>query len=185
MKIVFEGSELKDGTIKISLDGGFTFTEYKIADVKDGFHIDDSQDYRKIMVKGPANILKNLDVVSNVKIEGGTDENSLPITPIYYDYIDGGCGYEFYIKEASCSYSPNYNFNPKVLYVKIGDDYISLQDIFEGGHLSHAGTPDITGDLYVLEYVSGSCPPESYYIRVRNCQMLWMKNPEIFLGCNL
>ena len=34
MKIVFKDSELNEGIIKISLDGGFTFTDYEIADVK-------------------------------------------------------------------------------------------------------------------------------------------------------
>lgn len=37
MKIVFEGLELNEGIIKISLDGGFTFTDYEIADVKETF----------------------------------------------------------------------------------------------------------------------------------------------------
>ena len=57
MKIVFEGLELNEGIIKISLDGGFTFTDYEIADVKEtGIFLDDSQDYEKIKIKGPANI---------------------------------------------------------------------------------------------------------------------------------
>ena len=72
MKIVFEGSELKEGIIKVSLDGGFTFTDYEIADVKEsGIPLDDSQRYDKIKIKGPANVLKSLDIVSNVKVEGG------------------------------------------------------------------------------------------------------------------
>ena len=37
MKIVFKDSELNEGIIKISLDGGFTFTDYEIADVKRNF----------------------------------------------------------------------------------------------------------------------------------------------------
>ena len=77
MKIVFEGSELKEGLIKVSLDGGFTFADYEIADVKEsGIPLDDSQRYDKIKVKGPANILKSLDIVSNVKVEGGQSSDS-------------------------------------------------------------------------------------------------------------
>ena len=57
MKIVFKDSELNEGIIKISLNGGFTFTDYEIADVKEtGIFLDDSQDYEKIKIKGPANI---------------------------------------------------------------------------------------------------------------------------------
>lgn len=67
MKIVFKDSELNEGIIKISLDGGFTFTDYEIADVKEsGILLDDSQDYEKIKIKGPANVLKNLDVISSI-----------------------------------------------------------------------------------------------------------------------
>ena len=67
MKIVFEDSELSKGIINVSLDGGFTFTDYEISDVKEtGILLDDSQDYEKIKIKGPANVLKNLDVLSSI-----------------------------------------------------------------------------------------------------------------------
>ena len=67
MKIIFKNSELNEGIIKISLDGGFTFTDYEITDVKEsGILLDDSQDYEKIKIKGPANVLKNLDVLSSI-----------------------------------------------------------------------------------------------------------------------
>ena len=58
---------MNEGIIKISLDGGFTFTDYEITDVKEsGIPLDDSQDYEKIKIKGPANVLKNLDVLSSI-----------------------------------------------------------------------------------------------------------------------
>ena len=67
MKIIFKDSELNEGIINVSLDGGFTFTDYEIADVKEsGIPLDDSQDYEKIKIKGPANVLKNLDVLSSI-----------------------------------------------------------------------------------------------------------------------
>ena len=37
MKIIFKDSELNEGIINVSLDGGFTFTDYEIADVKETF----------------------------------------------------------------------------------------------------------------------------------------------------
>lgn len=91
MKIVFEGSELKEGLIKVSLDGGFTFADYEIASVKEsGIPLDDSQRYDKIKIKGPANILKSLDIVSNVKVEGKqASEESDYEEVLYYGWEDG------------------------------------------------------------------------------------------------
>ena len=84
MKIVFEDSELNEGIIKISLDGGFTFTDYEITDVKEsGILLDDSQDYEKIKIKGPANILKNLNVFSSVKVEDALNYQNKSPTHIY------------------------------------------------------------------------------------------------------
>ena len=76
MKIIFKNSELDKGLINVSLDGGFTYNDYEITDVKEsGISLDDSQDYEKIKIKGPANIIKRLDVVSdiptNIKVTEG------------------------------------------------------------------------------------------------------------------
>ena len=71
MKIKFTKLPTNDGTIKISLDGGQSFTDYNVADVHEsGIPLADSQDYEKIQIQAPANILKNLNVVSSVKVEG-------------------------------------------------------------------------------------------------------------------
>ena len=71
MKIKFTKLPTNDGTIKISLDGGQSFTDYNVADVHEsGIPLEDNQDYEKIQVKPPANVLKNLNVVSGVKVEG-------------------------------------------------------------------------------------------------------------------
>ena len=61
-----------NGTIKVSLDGGDSFKDYNIADIHEsGVPLSDSQDYEKIQIQAPANVLKNLNVVSSVKVEGG------------------------------------------------------------------------------------------------------------------
>ena len=71
MKIKFTKLPTTDGTIKISLDGGQSFTDYNVADIhKSGVPLSDSQDYEKIQIQAPANVLKNLNVVSGVKVEG-------------------------------------------------------------------------------------------------------------------
>ena len=173
MKIRFTKLPTTDGTIKVSLDGGNSFKDYNVADIhEDGIPLADSQDYEKIQIQAPANILKNLNVVSGVKVDNGSgvdENNSLPITTIYYNLYDGGCGYGFSLQESSCDYSPDYNFNPRVLYVKNGGSYISLNSLCEyDGHFNalSSDTEDFTGDLYVHADISGSCPYESYYIRV-------------------
>lgn len=171
MKIKFTKLPTTDGIIKVSLDGGQSFTDYNVADVHEsGIPLADSQDYEKIQVKAPANVLKNLNVVSGVKVEGdvGQEHESLPITTIYYELYDGGCGQGFKLREPGCGYYPDYNFNPRVLYVQIDGSYTSLNSLCEyDGHfntLSSSG--DFTGDLYVLTDTPGLCPYESYYIRV-------------------
>ena len=71
MKIKFTKLPTTDGTIKVSLDGGQSFTDYNVADVHEsGIPLGDNQDYEKIQVKAPANVLKNLDIVVSVKVEG-------------------------------------------------------------------------------------------------------------------
>ena len=72
MKIKFTKLPTNDGTIKVSLDGGQSFTDYNVADVHEsGIPLEDSQDYEKIQIQAPANVLKNLNVISSVKVEGG------------------------------------------------------------------------------------------------------------------
>ena len=72
MKIVFEDSGLTQGIIKISLDGGKSFTEHEIANIKDdGFPLSDSQQLDKIRIKGPVNLLKNMEIISRIRVEGG------------------------------------------------------------------------------------------------------------------
>ena len=75
MKIKFTKLPTTDGTIKVSLDGGQSFTDYNIADIHEsGIPLEDNQDYEKIQVKAPANVLKNLDIVASVKVEGEGSE---------------------------------------------------------------------------------------------------------------
>ena len=70
MKIKFEHSKLVEGLIKISMDGGESFREYRIEDVKDtGIPLSDTQDLDKIKIIAPANILRNLNVVSGIQVE--------------------------------------------------------------------------------------------------------------------
>ena len=75
MKIKFTKLPANDGIIKVSLDGGQSFTDYNVADVHEsGIPLEDNQDYEKIQVKAPANVLKNLDIVASVKVEGEGSE---------------------------------------------------------------------------------------------------------------
>ncbi|MDY5917404.1 MAG: leucine-rich repeat domain-containing protein [Treponema sp.] len=96
MKIKFTKLPTTDGTIKISLDGGQSFTDYNVADIhKSGIPLSDSQDYEKIQIQAPANVLKNLNVVSGVKVEsnegggtggGSTNESSFIIDTDTYGF---------------------------------------------------------------------------------------------------
>jgi hypothetical protein len=67
MKIVFNKLQTSKETIQVSLDGGSTYTPYVVSEIiETGIPLDDTQDYEKIRIKGPANVLKNLDVLSSI-----------------------------------------------------------------------------------------------------------------------
>ena len=97
MKIKFTKLPTTDGTIKVSLDGGQSFTDYNVADVHEsGIPLADNQDYEKIQVKAPANVLKNLNVVSSVKVEGedggeSTNEHSFIMDTDTYGFNFPDC----------------------------------------------------------------------------------------------
>jgi hypothetical protein len=77
MKIVFRNLPEGEGTVKVSLDGGNTFIDHQINTVREnGIPLADNQDYSKILIKGSANILRNLDILSRVKIDGGAAQSS-------------------------------------------------------------------------------------------------------------
>lgn len=95
MKIKFTKLPTNDGTIKVSLDGGQSFTDYNIADIHEsGIPLEDNQDYEKIQVKAPANVLKNLDIVASVKVEGGGAETGSTNKPVFIMDTDT-YGFEF------------------------------------------------------------------------------------------
>ncbi len=84
MKIKFTKLPTNDGTIKVSLDGGQSFTDYNVADVHEsGIPLDDNQDYEKIQIQAPANVLKNLDIISSVKVEGDGAETGSTNEPVF------------------------------------------------------------------------------------------------------
>ena len=95
MKIKFTKLPTNDGIIKVSLDGGQSFTDYNVADVHEsGIPLEDNQDYEKIQVKAPANVLKNLDIVASVKVEGEGSETGSTNEPSFIMDTDT-YGFEF------------------------------------------------------------------------------------------
>ena len=94
MKIKFTKLPTTDGIIKVSLDGGQSFTEYNIADIREsGIPLENSQDYEKIQIQARANIIKNLNVVLGVKVEGtgSTNEPFLIIDTDTYGFEFPNC----------------------------------------------------------------------------------------------
>ena len=99
MKIKFAKLPTTDGTIKVSLDGGQSFTYYSIADIhEDGIPLEDNQDYEKIQVQAPANVLKNLDIVASVKVEGeGAETGSTNKPFLIMDTDTYGFDFPYYV----------------------------------------------------------------------------------------
>lgn len=87
MKIAFRNLPEGEGTVKVSLDGGNTFIDHSINTVREnGIPLADNQDYSKILIKGSANILRNLDILSNVKVDSTAQGTGIPYTyekPVY------------------------------------------------------------------------------------------------------
>ena len=97
MKIKFAKLPTTDGTIKVSLDGGNSFKDYNVADVHEsGIPLEDNQDYWKIQVQAPAYGLKNLNVVSSLKVEG-TEAGSTNEPSFIIDTDTYGFDFPYYV----------------------------------------------------------------------------------------
>ncbi len=120
MKIEFTKLPATDGTIKVSLDGGKSFTDYSISDIHEsGITLSDNQDYEKIQIKGPANLLKNLDIVSGIKVEGALNEEYTTYdAPLYIDYDYGN----LYVSTDDIFYS----IDKSDMYIYYNNKYYSL-----------------------------------------------------------
>lgn len=71
MKIIFKDPKIKNGTIKVSTDGGINYIDYRISEVlENGISLGDLKDFTNVKIKGPANILQSADVVSSIKLDG-------------------------------------------------------------------------------------------------------------------
>ena len=98
MKIKFTKLPTTDGIIKISLDGGNFFKDYNIADIHEsGIPLEDNQDYEKIQIQTPANVLKNLNVISSVKVEGDGGAGSTNEPGFIIDTDTYGFGFPDYV----------------------------------------------------------------------------------------
>ena len=90
MKIVFTDLPASGGKIQVSLDGGNTFKNYNVTDIKvSGIPLDDNRDYEKIRIKGPSNVLKSLDVISKINIHSENDLLPEDITAIVLKDFNG------------------------------------------------------------------------------------------------
>ena len=138
MKIEFTKLPATDGTIKVSLDGGKSFTDYSISDIHEsGITLSDNQDYEKIQIKGPANLLKNLDIISGIKVEGaGNGEYSIYTTPLYIENYYGG----LYAKTDTILYG----YSNSSLNIYYNNKYYELDDF---------SRPLIRADLEVDKYI--------------------------------
>ena len=70
MKIKFTKLPTSGGKIQVSFDGGQSFTDYNVTDVREsGIPLDDEQDFDKVQIKSNSETLKNLDVIKSLKLE--------------------------------------------------------------------------------------------------------------------
>ena len=140
MKIKFTKLPTTNGTIKVSLDGGQSFTDYNIADVHEsGVPLSDSQDYEKIQIQAPANVLKNLNVVSGVKVEsnegggtggGSTNESSFIIDTDTYGLNFPSCVTGIIIPNGATTIDNNvFSGYPNLQTIIIPDSVTSIGEV--------------------------------------------------------
>ena len=136
MKIKFTKLPTTDGTIKVSLDGGQSFTDYNIVDIHEsGIPLDDNQDYEKIQIQAPANVLKNLNVVSSVKVEGEGAETGSTNEPFHimdtdtYGFNFPDCVTGFIIPNGATTIGKNvFSTYPNLQTVVIPESVTSIGD---------------------------------------------------------
>jgi hypothetical protein len=169
MNIIFTKLPTTDGIIKISLDGGQSFIDCNIADIpEDGLPLSDDQDFEKIRIKGPANLLKNLDIVSSVKVEVDSDVVlSEYVEKKYFqgELYDGGCGYGYRIT----SWPDGISGYSSMLYDLYLEDGMTLGRLCEyDGHFdAFYGYEPPTGQLYARIYYTEGCPGSYRYVPTR------------------
>lgn len=154
MKIRFTKLPTTTGTIKVSLDGGQSFTDYNIADIHEsGITLSDDQNYEKIQIQAPANVLKNLNVVSSVKVDDG--QASTPDEYISCDVdADMGCEWIWHGLKLNLSSSSIDGDIEDRLYVDLGNSGLtSLSDLSSSIPFEDLG---ITDNTYETMYVNGN-----------------------------
>ena len=116
MKIVFTALPTFGGKIQVSFDGGVSYKDYNVADVREsGIPLDDDQDYEKIRIKGTSNVLKNLDVLKKVGMikEASSSNNK------WVDVTDtDNCDLSFFPAFIKVTLSDN-----SVYYGMLGEEY--------------------------------------------------------------
>ena len=69
MKIKFSSLPTSGEKIQVSFDGGQSFNDYNVEDVREsGIQLDENQDYSLIQVKSSSSLLKNLEVIKKISL---------------------------------------------------------------------------------------------------------------------
>ena len=70
MKIVFDALKTRDGIVSVSYDGGTTYQDYNVSQVKDtGIDLDDNQDLSLIKIKSTTKVIDTFDVIKNIVVK--------------------------------------------------------------------------------------------------------------------
>ena len=123
--------------IKVSFDGGNSFQEFNVNDIRrnKGIQLDDSQDYGKIKIIGKASVIRDLDVVKDIDIPNNAFYlvvNSNYVKSIEYD----GCGQESF--SDGCGQDYFYDGCGQY-YDGCGEDSYSVDDGYGGNDSSFLG----------------------------------------------
>ena len=132
MKITFTKLP-KEGEIKVSFDGGSTFTDYNVSDVSEsGIQLDDSQDLREIKIKSRTTVLSNLEVITGIKVEQANNtSNKNPTYDLSVSTSYPACITNVTIPEGVKSIGDNVFYNCiRLTNITIPDSVTSISNSF-------------------------------------------------------
>ena len=166
MKIVFDALKTRDGIVSVSYDGGTTYQDYNVSQVKDtGIDLDDNQDLSLIKIKSTTKVIDTFDVIKNIVVkeepmfvmnldynwpycvEGinfpktltSLDETYVKTYDMYgiYQNEDGYAGLDYFPRLETIKISENTNIQP-----------IAIAGCIETPLLSNCFSESITGGYY-------------------------------------
>lgn len=145
MKIIFTDLPTTGGKIQVSFDGGHNFTDYEVESIREsGIPLDDSQDYEKIRIKGPANVLKCLDIITKLKLENETSGGTIQVGQPFYVWGN-------YYGETCLTFTRDLKIGDLVLTLMLGNEYNGEKSALQFDEIIGIRSYDDNGEIFGID----------------------------------